>query len=71
MSTEKLCYLSQFLPPSQVAITVVYRHQLEARVPIDAEKWCQVMEKERVIATRLGAALGRTAEHVNNVSGSE
>jgi hypothetical protein len=55
----------------QVAITLGYRYQPPARAPIDAGKWCQVMEKERVIATRLGAALGRTAEHVNNVSGSE
>jgi hypothetical protein len=26
ISREKLCYQSQFLPPSQVAITLVYRH---------------------------------------------
>jgi len=31
---------------------VDYRHQPGARAPIDAGKWCQVMEKERVIATR-------------------
>ena len=29
-----------------------YRYQGQARAPIDAGKWCQVMEKERVIATR-------------------
>ena len=36
----------------QVAITLVYRYQPRAGEPIDAGKWCQVMEKERVIATR-------------------
>src|SRR4029453_15776052 len=52
ISRAKLCYQSQFLPPSQVAITLVYRYQPPARAPIDAGKWCQVMEKERVIASR-------------------
>ena len=36
----------------QVAITMVYRYQPRAGAPIDAGKWCQVMEKERVIAAR-------------------
>jgi hypothetical protein len=36
----------------QVAITLDYRYQPPASAPIDAGKWCQVMEKERVIATR-------------------
>ena len=32
ISREKLCYQSQFLPPSQVAITMDYRHQGRVRL---------------------------------------
>ena len=55
ISREKLCYRSQFPPPSQVAITVVYRYPAWAGATIS---WSRPMSRPAVpIITLLSTTL--------------
>ena len=55
----------------QVAITVVYRYQSRAGALIDAGKVVSGNGKGEGYRYQMGAALGRTAIHINNVSEGE